>query len=85
MDDDYIQDIFPHIVGLHEQPPRNYSDIAVGKTLQAISTEIGAFLYGEAADAFFGEEDFEHFWFAICLDELLSQVIKLSRTVLAAA
>lgn len=54
IDDDYIRDIFPRIIGLHEQPPRNYSDIALGKTLQAISTEVGAFLYGEAADTFFG-------------------------------
>jgi asparagine synthase (glutamine-hydrolysing) len=54
IDDDYIRDIFPRIIGLHEQPPRNYSDIALGKTLQTISTQVGAFLYGEAADTFFG-------------------------------
>ena len=54
IDDAHIRDIFPHIVGLHEQPPRNYSDIALAKTLQTLSTEVGAFLYGEAADTFFG-------------------------------
>jgi len=54
IDDNFVRDMFPELVRLHEQPPRNFSDIALAKTLQMLSTEVDAFLYGEAADTFFG-------------------------------
>ncbi len=54
VDDEHIRSFFADVVRLHEQPPRNYSDIALAKTLQTLSTEVDAFLYGEAADTFFG-------------------------------
>ncbi len=54
IDDNDIRDFFPRVVHLHEQPPRNYSDIAFAKTLERLSTEADAFLYGEAADTLFG-------------------------------
>jgi asparagine synthase (glutamine-hydrolysing) len=54
MDDAYIRDFFPKLLRIHEQPPRNYSDIALARALEALSAEVGAFLYGEAADGLFG-------------------------------
>jgi asparagine synthase (glutamine-hydrolysing) len=52
--DDYIRSFFPKLLRIHEQPPRNYSDIALARALEALSGEVGAFLYGEAADLLFG-------------------------------
>ena len=60
VDDNYIQDFFPRIIRLHEQPPRNYSDFALAKALETLSTEVDAFLYGEGADSFFGSFDIRY-------------------------
>jgi asparagine synthase (glutamine-hydrolysing) len=54
IDDQFVQNFFPVLVRLHEQPPRNFSDIALAKVLETLSHEVDAFLYGEAADTYFG-------------------------------
>jgi asparagine synthase (glutamine-hydrolysing) len=54
IDDDYISDFFPTLIRLHEQPPRNFSDIALARSFEALASETDAFLYGEAADTLFG-------------------------------
>jgi asparagine synthase (glutamine-hydrolysing) len=54
IDDDYIREFFPKLVRIQEQPPRNFSDIALARSLQALKGEVDAFIYGEAADTLFG-------------------------------
>lgn len=54
IDDDYIRRFFPKLIRLHEQPPRNFSDIALARSFEALARETDAFLYGEAADTLFG-------------------------------
>jgi len=54
IDDEYIERIFPLIIRLHEQAPRNFSDIALARSLEALSDEVDCFIYGEAADTLFG-------------------------------
>jgi asparagine synthase (glutamine-hydrolysing) len=54
IDDDYIRDSFPRLVRIHEQPPRNFSDIALARSFEALQGIADAFIYGEAADTLFG-------------------------------
>lgn len=54
IDDDYVRETFPTIIRLHESAPRNFSDLALARSLDTLKDHVDAVLYGEAADTYFG-------------------------------
>lgn len=54
IDDEYIRESFPRLVRLHEQPPRNFSDIALARSFESLQGITDGIIYGEAADTLFG-------------------------------